>query len=301
MKPRIFYFRRQIIPLFICSFIFGNCNQETRYHTETGLVYRIVSSPGKDSTARMGNTVKLHYIQKAGDSIMENNFDKMPLYWMVMPHYGNRYNPLETFDYGLKEGDSLVITQRIDSMLKKHILDSLPKYLKPTDEWVTYMKVEKVFRNDSLLEMDKLKEQKKVDEAQAIAGDQRIRDYLKENHINAVKTDGGVYVQIIEQGTGAQIDTGKRVGVKYDFVNQTTKKLFDTNRDKSFRHGDTLTFKVGSRFMIKAVDQSMKLLKEGSHAKMFIPTMMAFGSRPPKGNLRAYDDLMFEVWVLKVE
>src|ERR1700712_2298264 len=149
MKPRIYSLRSISIPLFITAFIFSNCNRQTFYRTETGLLYRIVNPPGKDSIARMGNTVKLHYIQKAGDTIIENNYDKMPLYWLVMPGFGNKYNPLEAFDYGLREGDSVVVIQSVDSMLKKHIFDSLPKYLKRSDEWTTYMKVERVFRNDS--------------------------------------------------------------------------------------------------------------------------------------------------------
>ncbi|MBA4166972.1 MAG: FKBP-type peptidyl-prolyl cis-trans isomerase, partial [Chitinophagaceae bacterium] len=190
----------------------------------------------------------------------------------------------------------------IDSMIKKHIFDSLPHYLKKSDEWTTYMKVERVFRNnDSLLQIDKLVEQKRVDAAQGTAGDERVKNYLKEHHIDAVKTASDVYLQVVRQGAGAQVDTGKKVGIKYAFTNLTSGKLFDTNMDSGYHHPDTLNFKVGGPFMIKSVDQCMHTLREGAHAKIFIPTMLAFGGYPPRGNIHAYDDLMFEVWVLRVQ
>ncbi len=286
---------------FLFLLFLSGCIREEYYRTPSGLLYRVITKNNKDSLARLGNIVKLHFIQQAGDTIVDNNYDKMPLYWTVMPEYGRAYNPLEAFNYGLREGDSIVFIQYVDSMLKKHIFDSLPKYLKRSDKWFTYMKVEKVFRSDSLMQLDKAMEEKKVDSMQKIAGELRVKKYLQQNNINdAIKSPTGVYVQIIQQGTGAQADSGKRVGLKYKFTDLTSGKMFDTNTDTAFHHKDTLSFVVGSRFMIKAIDGNMHYLKEGAHVRMFIPTMSAFGGYPPRGSLKPYDDLLFEAWLLKV-
>ncbi len=116
---------------FVACIFFAGCLQDKYYRTPTGLLYKIVDSTG-DSLARMGSTAKVNYIQKAGDTIIESTYEKMPLYYNVMPGFGNRYNPLEVFDYGVRAGDSVIVVQRVDSMLKKHIFEKLPPFLKRT-------------------------------------------------------------------------------------------------------------------------------------------------------------------------
>lgn len=272
--------------------------REKYYRTDTGLLFKIVGT-SKDSVAKLGSTAKIHYIQKAGDTIIENNYDKMPLYYPVMPGFGNRYNPLEVFDYGIREGDSIVTIQRVDSMLKKKIFDKLPPFLKMDDEWYTYMKVEKVFRNDSALQADKYNEQQRVDSLQRQLGPARVEDFLKKNKIDFIKSGSGVFIQILDPGQGANIDTGKFVSLKYNFTT-LSGKLFDSNIDTSFHKPDTLSFVTGSHFMLKPVEDGLKLLKPGAHAKIYIPAMLAFGGSSPVNKLQPYEDVIFEVSILGV-
>src|SRR5688572_17775777 len=170
-----------LLVLLACMQIFQGCYQDKFYRTETGLLYKVIESKNKDSVAGLGVTAKIHYTQKAGDSVLESTYKLMPLYHMVVPGYGNRYNPLEVFDYGLKEGDSVVTIQRVDSMMRKKIFTKLPAFLKPTDLWYTYFKVVKLFRNDSLLHADKMQELERVAEVQAAEGKGRIENYLTRN------------------------------------------------------------------------------------------------------------------------
>lgn len=132
--------------------LLASCQTETWYRTPSGLDYRLIASGTKDSIARMGQTAKIQVIQKVGDSIMETTVDKMPLYFMVMPGM-HHYNPLEVFDYGLRKGDSVITMQVVDSMLHKKFLDSLPRWMKKDDQWITTFKVLDVFANDSLLQV----------------------------------------------------------------------------------------------------------------------------------------------------
>jgi FKBP-type peptidyl-prolyl cis-trans isomerase FkpA len=288
---------KRLFYLFIIISLIG-C-RDKYYRTETGLLFKIIGN-SKDSIAKIATTAKIHYIQKAGDTIIESTYDKMPLYYMVMPGYGNRYNPLEVFDYGVREGDSIVTIQRVDSMMKKGILDKLPPYLKKDDEWYSYLKVVKVFRNDSLLQMDKFYEQKKVDSLQKILGPRRVENYLKDHDIKYLKSDSGVYVQIINPGQGAKIDTGTTVMLKYNFK-LMNGRVFDSNIDTSFHRPDTLQFVVGRGYMMKAVDEGLKFLKPGAHANFYLPTMSAFGGATPMQKLRAYDDVILEVKLLGVK
>ncbi len=112
-------------------------------------------------------------------------------------------------------------------------------------------------------------EQKKADSLQKIAGHERVENYLKKNEIKYLKSDSGVYVQMLAPGQGMQIDTGKKVTIKYNFLN-FRGKVFDSNVDTSYHRPDTLSFKVGAGFLMKSIDNALKLLKEGSHAKMYL-------------------------------
>ncbi len=161
------------------------------------------------------------------------------------------------------------------------------------------MKVERVFDNDNALPEDEAKEHRRVDSLQAILGIKRVENYLRANNINFIKSDSGVYVHTLEPGAGINIDTGKTVFLKYNFTGMRGN-VFDSNKDTTFHRPDTLSFKIGSGFMLKSVEDGLRLLKLSAHAKLYIPTMKAFGSTSQSKNLKPYEDVVFEVWVLAV-
>lgn len=283
----------------VLTCLFAVCSCTERYHkTDTGLLYRIIRQNDRDSVAGMGTTAKIHYIQKAGDTVIESTYDRMPLYYMVLPGYGNRYNPLEVFDFGLKEGDSVVTIQRIDSMMNKKIFTTLPPYLKPTDKWYTYFKVEKVFRNDSLLQADRLREEERVVSLQRELGPKRIEQYLRSHGISAPEADSSVYVELISDGDGPPVGDSGVASIRYHF-RSLSGRMFDSNIDTGFDRPDTLTMKIGAGYMMPGVDAGLKRLKQGSHAKLYIPTMQAFGGKPFGRGLRPFEDVVMEVWVLR--
>ncbi|MFN2439822.1 MAG: hypothetical protein ABR503_11535, partial [Chitinophagaceae bacterium] len=64
-----------------------------------------------------------------------------------------------------------------------------------------------------------------------------VKDYVSKKNINAHPVGKGTYAEIIEPGTGADVDLGKYVTVKYR--GQTfAGKVFDTNMDTTFGHTD---------------------------------------------------------------
>ena len=74
----------------------------------------------------------------------------------------------------------------------------------------------------------------------------------------------------------------------------------DTNMDTSFHHTNALTFEIGSKYMMKPVDEAIRGLKKDGHAKIYIPAMVA-ASGNTQGMENSYDDIIFEVKVLDVK
>lgn len=60
-----------IIACFQC-FLTG-CVNDKYYRTETGLLYKVLNVHNKNSIARIGQTVKLNYLQKVGDYLNVHN------------------------------------------------------------------------------------------------------------------------------------------------------------------------------------------------------------------------------------
>lgn len=264
---------------------------ETYHRTDTGLRYKLINSNRKEPVARMGYTAKIHYCQKVGNRIIDQTYDMMPLYYTVMPGLGNRYNPLEVFDYGLKKGDSVVTIQLVDSMIKKKILKTLPAWMKPADQWITCFKVENVFMNDSLLQADKMMERNRVKLLQQTLGMARILAYLRKYRITAV-LQKDAYLQWIRHGYGLQADTGTVIKAVLNIR---------TLKDTLVARQDTVSFFTGRSYWPYPIEQLTYTLKAGSLMRLYLPAVLVTGVEPSSAKIKANDDLIVDLEVLEMK
>ena len=254
-------------------------------------MYRIVSA-GTGPVVRKGEILKFHYSQKINDSLLYSSFETVPGYAKV-DSVGAVYNPMEVFSY-LHKGDSVQIVQLADTLLKK-MPPGQQAIIKKGDKITLTMKVLDVLNNDAMVQPDQLKEM----QGETSREDAAIKTYLSKKNINAQKTAKGVYVAIQSPGTGASIDSGKYVSVKYTGKlfpsgKVTTEKVFETNTDK-----EPIGFKVSTGQVIPGWDEGMKLLKKGGKATLYIPSTMAYGQQPvPAG--KPFENLIFDVEVVDV-
>lgn len=129
-------------------------------------------------------------------------------------------------------------------------------------------------------------------------------------------------------GTGATVETGKRIKVLYTGYRGTDGKIFDASedyrqpvRDKDGkpvlgddgkpRLGDPqpMDFVLGMRPMIPGFTSGLMGMKAGGQRRIFIPYQLAYGDRDMPGNpsdpkhpgIPAKTDLIFDVTVVSVE
>ena len=284
-----------LICLFLCS-----CKQEKRYHTNTGLIYQVFpETPNpKDSLIKIGKTAKIRLIQMVGDSVMDDNYKRMPLYWPVTPGFGNRYNPLETFDYGLHENDSVVTTQRIDSMQRKGILKTVPKWMKGSDEWITRFKIVKVFSNDSLLQVDKMAEAKRVQSILNNLSKTALSNYIKKKNIKAMASKDGIYKELVKQGAGAPAINGKNLTMHIILTSLSGKKLNSTRDTKTKAPAQ---FLLGAGFFPAPVENQLQGLTAGSQVRLYVPGILLFGIEPRAKDVKAEDNWIFDLDLVAVK
>lgn len=277
-------------------FAVGGCSKGGGFkRTKSGLMYKIISS-GSGETAKKGEILKVHFTQTltsgSKDSLLSTSFEGLPTYAQV-DSVGPVYNPAEIFDK-LKKGDSAVIVMLADSLQKNQ--GQLPPFIKKGDKFSLSIKVLDILKSEEDVKKDQTAQMdnKKADEIKT------IEKYLADNNIKTEKTSKGVFVDIKDKGTGPAVDSGRAVHVMYK--GQTFGgKVFDSNLDTAFGHPNPFVFVVGQRGAIEGWDDGLRLLNKGGKARMYIPSMLAYGPNVPQGApFKAYENLIFDVEVVDV-
>ncbi len=268
------------------------CNKVSYRKTTGGMPYQLFKGDGKRKIVA-GDIMKYHVKYKVGDSVWFSSFGTPPVYTRAGQSMPYDISELWT---SLAVGDSIITTQMLDTFIKRSP-DQVPKEFKKGERLITYIKILDIFKVDSMVIADEQMEQKKFG-PEEIA---RLEKYLADKKITAQKTPSGAFVEIKEPGTGPLIDSGKYVYVNYDGVTMAGKK-FDSNMDPKFGHVMPLTFVVGAGKMVKGFEEPMRFLKLGAKAKVYVPSMIAYGANPdPQSGIRRYETLIFDLSVIDVK
>jgi len=265
--------------------------------TKSGLVYKIFSGGSKDSTAKFNNVIKFNVLYKINDSVLYDSHGKMPQFFAVSPQDSGSYSPFELFTL-LRKGDSVVVTQSVDTLFKKGMQQQL-SFAKKGDQIKTYIKVLEVFRADSIarkdyeaeMAKDKPRQDKEMEEANAkqkVKEEKEMQDYFTANKITPVRAPKGTYVLIKEKGAGEPAALGKFITVKYAGKGLLNNQQFDAG---------VYVFQVGPGNAIQGWHDGIPLLNKGGKGILYIPGTLAYGQDGPAG---PFATLVFDVEILNV-
>lgn len=284
---------KNLVLFLLATTLLAGCGKVAYRKTAGGMPYQLYK--GK-STQKVfaGNIVKVNLSYKVKDSVYFSSFGKIPVYMPVNPE-SQPYDISEVMTT-LKIGDSIVATQMMDTFIKRNP-QSIPPEFKKGDRIITTLKVLGIFTGDSAAKADEEKENK-VFLATEI---EYLSKYLAGKNIAAEKTPSGAFVQVINPGSGNLIDSGKYVSVNYTGTSLSGKK-FDSNTDTAFHHVGPYPFTVNAAQMIKGFDEAVRLMKSGSSAKVYIPSMLAYGARPQPGSgIKPFETLVFDIAIVDVK
>jgi len=303
MKKQFFYF---LVSVTAAAAALTSCKNSADYKkTKSGVMYKIFSDE-KDSVVKAGNVMKINFTIKIGstDSVLQTSVGKSPLF---VPMQGDvpadAYSPLEVFGM-LRKGDSAVIVQMVDTIIKKS-QGQMPPFFKKGDKLITVIKVLDVFKSQDLAAKDKeaeaAKEKVRLDkelETDLIKGNADMASWLAGKNITATKTGKGTYVVVKDPGTGLQADSGKFVTVRYEGKTLSDGKTFESTMDAKAR---PFTFKVGTGGAIRGWDEGLPMFKKGGKGTLYIPGALAYGKNPPQGSpFKPNEALIFDISVVDV-
>jgi len=298
-----------ILCLAAAALMLASCGNNMGYKkTKSGLLYKIIGN-GKDSLVKDGNILKfnIQFKLERNDSVLNTTYGKVPGFVAVQQVQGEPYNVTEIFPL-LHNGDSAVIVQFVDSLVKKNPSQGqLPPFLKKTDKIIATIKVLNVFATEAAATADRNAAiQVEVDKsAKEAANDlvgevKEMETWLAGKKINAQRTGTGTYVVVKDPGTGMQVDSGTYVSVRYEGKTLRDDKIFESTMDTT--KAPPYTFQMyGANGPIKGWLEGLKLFKAGGKGTLYIPGALCYGRNPQPGSpFKPNDAMIFEVNVVKV-
>lgn len=296
---------KQFIYLFaVATVLMASCTSSFK-KSEKGMEYKIISN-GTGKTLQNGNFFEIQveqtYKDKGFDTViydsrtLANQIISMDSVQMPAAYY-------KIFSQ-LKKGDSVVVKQLVDSVMKEG--GNTPPYMKRGGSLLVYYKIANIFTTkeaaDSayklLMAQAKLKDSLSA-LVQIKKDDKIISDYLTSKNIKTQKTPKGVYVEIIQEGTGEKVTDS--VGVKMRYTGKNfAGKSFDSNIDSQFHHTDLLPVEMWEPRVIPGWVDGLRMLSKGTKARFYIPSSLGYGERGQMPAIAKNENLIFEVEVVEL-
>jgi len=315
--------------MFVCCYHFNVFSQvlndttisTINLRTKTGLLYKIIPAANDFPTIKEGQIVKFNYLIKLNDSLIYTSYNKVPGFQRTSQDQSESYSLAELFPM-MKQGDSAIVIQSLDSMKKRGA--QLPFPVKTSDVLITSIRILQIFDSDSTakadfdMEMEKdkprqleesamqmanmrkqrkeeqLREMNELQKSGEVARETKeIQSYLARKKITARRTGLGTFVRIILPGTGARADSGKYVTVKYIGKILKTDSIFQSN---------TYTFQLNVDPVIAGWEEGLKLFKKGGKGTLYIPGFLAYGGNPPPGSpFKPFQALVFDITIIDIK
>lgn len=299
-----------------------SCGNVSYKKTKSGMLYKIISSNPKDSVVKEGDWIKLYFVQKLNDSVLQTNYGKLPVYQKMTNTAGVNYNPVEIFDL-LRKGDSVTTILLVDSLLRKGLMQEMPPFMKKSDRLVLGLRILDVFRSDSLYQLDyeaemkkdaprqqkeqeeqmakmekEMKEQRDKEELEmeksgdAAKGIKEMQNFLASRNIKAEQVGKGTFVVIKQQGTGPQAAPGKFVTVKYNGKFLVSDSTFEAS---------IFTRQLDRGKLISGMEEGLIQFKQGGTGTLYVPGFRAYGKNPNPGSpFKPFEPLKFDIEILSV-
>ncbi len=290
--------------------LFASCSQDFE-RGEKGLEYKIISD-GKGATIKNGNFMQMHIAQiiqlKNGkDSVLSDTRTGLgPAFDLfdssnVPPEY---YKIVKK----LRKGDSLTIRILNDTLMNRN-KGNMPAFFTKGKYFFTTVKLLDIYKNEAdanaarTEEMSKIRKKDSIESIAIMAKDDKtLQQYFKKNNIKVQKAPKGTYVEILQRGDGAPVDTSVVAVVNYTGKTMDGK-VFDSNTDPTFEHNEPFQVNMtndsylGAQ-VIKGWTDGMLLMNKGAKAKFYIPSPLAYGKNGAGEKIKPNSILIFDIEVI---
>ncbi|HVW95364.1 MAG TPA: FKBP-type peptidyl-prolyl cis-trans isomerase [Mucilaginibacter sp.] len=300
MKKRLMFLALAAVGLASCNGGFKKL--------DAGMEYKIADDKSGPSI-KEGDYIFFNFtVKNDADSVMQTSTGRSMPQMTAMPKDSLlKGNIMEVFSY-LSEGDSVVIRQDIDSVMKGR---QRPPYLK--GKKIAYeVRIEKVIAKGNLSDevfRGRVKAYvQKIEDAAKSAEPVAIKKYIADKKLKVTTTSSGLNYIITKQGEGPTPAPGDTVEVNYagTFLNG---KGFDTNiKSEAARLKlpinpmspyKPIRFVPNTPGMIQGWSEAFMLFNKGTKATLIIPSSLAYGEQGDQ-IIGPFTPLVFDVELVDI-
>ena len=258
--------------------------------TGTGLYYKQIVA-GTGDQIQMGDVVKIRLAYYLNDSLLFTT-DNLPEPAVDLVResvfQGDLYEGLRM----MHVGDSMSFMINSDSTFRKQFrAPVLPDFVSP-DVFLRWEVIVDEATPEAVY-------QQRVQEEME-ANFQRAKDelaaYLEANGVKAEPQESGLVYVCTKKGKGPKPGYKNKVKVHY-----TGKLLDGTVFDSSIERGEPIEFQLGVGQVIAGWDEGIAMMSKGEKGILYIPSILAYGSRQAGELITPYSNLMFEVELVDFE
>jgi len=299
----------------LMAMVFTACGQKEYITTDSGLEYLKVRE-GSGERPNDGDYLMLNFsYSNANDSVLFTSEDRGGA--MPVPYTDSLFTNNGSLEEALKfceNGDSIILKIPAEIIFKESFRRPVPADIDAKSIITVNMGVENIFTQEAFQEYraEMVREQRELEAAKAAeqkAIDAKIiEDFLIENGIEAQSTEEGLYYVITKEGNGQQPEIGKKVYVNYTGT-LLDGTMFDSSVEEDAKAGGTFSegrnyspygFPLGRGQVIRGWDIGIALLSKGAKATLYIPSGLAYGSRPKGSVIGANAILKFDVELVDI-
>ncbi len=302
----------RIISILTVILMVSSCGEQDGFKTtDSGLEYQFVSKGTSGNQPEEGQIITLNLSMVSEEDSILMQASNMPIQ-KVEQMWSIKGGIEEAFSM-MSEGDSIIVKVKAGDLYQRTWQMPVPPNIKEDQLITCVIGLEKIYDADEFQkqqalarveEIDDFRKQTLYDKKDQMDSDIAIIDaYLKKNKITAETTDNGLRYVILEEGAGPKPQVGDQVQVNYT-GNVLEGGYFDTSveeKAKEFGLHDPrrpygpFEFVLGTGGVIHGWDEGIALLSEGTIARLYIPSPMAYGDQQRSEVIVANAILEFEV------
>ena len=240
---------------------------------------------GKGELIQVNDLVFFDLQIKHKDSLLQDSKANptQPEFLMPADSMVTTPNPVVDAMKLMREGDSIVIRERIDT------IKNLPPNMKDWKEITYVIKIKKVVT-------EKLKEEvRQLEPDVEKTTFAKIAEYKSGGIKDLKTTPTGLKYTILSEGGGPLPVKGEAVNVYYYGATVSDSKKFDS----SYSRGTHFGVPLGAGKVIPGWEEALLLLKKGTKAVVFIPGKLAYGEQGIPDMIAPNAELAFYIEVLK--
>ncbi len=137
---------------------------------------------------------------------------------------------------------------------------------------------------------------------------ENLAQYVKDNNIQAVPDEEGLYIIVKKKGKGPKVEIGREVAINYT-GRLLNGKVFDTSiesvaRENNLNDGGRsygpMRYKVGEMSLIRGWEKGVINQPEGSQLTLIIPSALGYGPQD-LGVIPANSSLIFDIDIVSVK